>query len=143
MISDVESWAEDTTHVIPALRAFLWWGIAVRAVLFFALGTLLVVEGNFLAEWLLSWQVVPVEASEVEEYTTIGYVAFVLFLTSGTIARAAILKRLNRSVPSTAPPHPVADPDAGPRPDRDEEGTEEAESAPQVSPNVSAEDVSA
>ena len=103
MLSTFETWAEDTQHVIPALRAFLWWGIAVRAVLFFALGTLLIVRGNFLAEWLMSWQVVPVEAADVEEYTAFGYAALVLFLTAGTIARAATLRRLGRPSANTRP----------------------------------------
>lgn len=79
----------------PALRLYLWWGVFIRTVLLAALCTLLIVEGNFLAEWLLSLQIAPSSASDLEEYTAISYVALVLFLAIGGYLRWLLIRRMD------------------------------------------------
>ena len=87
--------ADRSKGVSQALRLYLWWGILLRGVLLAGLGTLLLVEGNFLAEWLFSWQIAPSTVSDIEEFTAISYVAFVLFLGVGLYLRWLILRQLN------------------------------------------------
>jgi len=85
----------DTKHGAPLLRGYLWWGLAIRGVLLVALGTLLVVEGNVLAEWLLTTRVPFVSPEDVEELTAISYGVIFVILTVGTGARWRLLHRLN------------------------------------------------
>lgn len=77
------------------LRGYLWWGLAVRAVLLVALGTLLLVEGNVLAEWLLTTRVPFVEQADVQELTTISYGVIFFLLVSGVGIRWTLLHRLD------------------------------------------------
>ena len=138
MISWLFDWVDRTTHVTPALRAFLWWGVALRTTLLFALGTLLAVEGNFLAKWLLSWQVAPASAAEIQEYTTVSYVALVAFLTAGVLARLGTLYRLeDASAKEPEPPaesSPDAPPTDAPSPDPAAPGVAPAETDPPQPP---------
>ncbi|MFB6230377.1 MAG: hypothetical protein ABEL04_04400 [Salinibacter sp.] len=83
-----------TKHGAPLLRGYLWWGLFVRAILLVALGTLLVVEGNVLAEWLLTARV-PFAPEDVEELTAISYGVLFVILAVGTGARWRLLHRLD------------------------------------------------
>jgi hypothetical protein len=85
----------DTKHGAPVLRGYLWWGLVVRAVLLVALGTLLLVEGNVLAEWLLTTRVPFVEQADVQELTTISYGVIFFLLVSGAGVRWTLLCRLD------------------------------------------------
>ena len=86
--------ADETRGVGNALWAFLWWGLIIRSLLLAALITLLIVEGNFLAKWLFSWQIAPVVYADVKEYTIVSYFALGTFLTIGVSLRWVILRRL-------------------------------------------------
>jgi hypothetical protein len=94
----------DTKHATPVLRGYLWWGLLLRSVLLAALGTLLVVEGNVLAEWLLEARVPFVSQEDVEELTAISYTVISVLLAGGVAARWTLLRRL---AATEAPP--VAD----------------------------------
>ena len=85
----------DTKHAAPVLRGYLWWGILIRCVLLIALGTLLLVEGNVLAEWLLTTRVPFVEQEDVQELTTISYGVIFFLLVSGAGVRWTLLRRLD------------------------------------------------
>ena len=85
----------DTKHAAPVLRGYLWWGLVVRAVLLVALGTLLLVEGNVLAEWLLTARVPFVEQEDVQELTTVSYAVIFVLLTGGVGLRWRLLRRLD------------------------------------------------
>lgn len=91
--------ADRSKQLGSALRLYLWWGMFIRTVLLAALCTLLIVEGNFLAEWLLSLQVAPSSASELEEYTAISYVALILFLAIGGYLRWLLIRRMDAVEP--------------------------------------------
>ena len=84
-----------TKHGAPVLRGYLWWGILVRGVLLAALGTLLLVEGNVLAEWLLTARVPFVSQDEVEELTVISYSVIFVLLSVGAGARWQLLRRID------------------------------------------------
>ena len=141
MISWLFHWVDRTTHVTPALRMFLWWGVALRTTLLFALGTLLAVEGNFLAEWLLSWQVAPASASEIQEYTMVSYVALIAFLSAGVVARLATLYRLQDDASGGASPEKEksdadVDPDNSTAKFGDKPEGRPASSAPKANPEA-------
>ncbi len=85
----------ETEHGAPLLRGYLWWGLLLRAILLAALGTLLVVEGNVLAEWLLTARVPFVSQGDVEELTLISYSVTFGLLILGAGARWQLLRRLN------------------------------------------------
>jgi len=85
---------QDTKHGGSVLRTYLWWGIGVRGILLFALFTLLVVRGNFIADWLLTLNVPAVPQAEVEELGVISYVTLVLVLAAGVAGRWALIRRL-------------------------------------------------
>ncbi|GEM_PF-2499594 len=95
----------DTKHAAPILRGYLWWGLLLRAVLLLALGTLLVVEGNVLAEWLLTVRPPALPQEDVEELTAASYTVIVVLLMVGTGARWQLLRRLEaaEAVPESAP----------------------------------------
>jgi hypothetical protein len=84
-----------TSHGTPILRGYLWWGLLVRGLLLVALGTLLVVEGNVLAEWLLTARVPFVSQEDVEELTIISYSVIFGILSVGAGARWQLLRRLD------------------------------------------------
>lgn len=94
MLNKVLGLVDRTKRVGPALRVYLWWGLIVRGVVLTALATLLLVKGNFLAEWLFSWRVVPVQA-DVEEYTAVSYVVLILVLAIGAYVRWAVLRQMD------------------------------------------------
>ncbi len=98
----------DTKHGAPVLRGYLWWGLFIRGVLLAALGTLLLVEGNVLAEWLLKARVPFVSQEDVQELTTISYAVIFLLLAVGAGARWQLLRRIDAtehvSVPTDGPP---------------------------------------
>ncbi len=73
-----------TKHGAPVLRGYLWWGLFIRGVLLAALGTLLLVEGNVLAECLLTARVPFVSQDEGQELAAISYNLPVLLLAVGT-----------------------------------------------------------
>lgn len=96
MLNKMIRLVQRTKRVGPAVRLYLWWGLLLRTVLLVALCTLLLIEGNFLAEWLLSWQVVPsVQPDDVEEYTTISYIVLGAFLAVGAYLRWAVIRQMN------------------------------------------------
>lgn len=84
----------DTKHAAPVLRGYLWWGLLLRVVLLLALGVLLVVEGNVLAEWLLTVRPPALPQEDVEELTTVSYTVVVGLLMVGAGARWRLLRRL-------------------------------------------------
>lgn len=104
----VDRWlrrADQDRRVGPALRVYLWWGVLVRSVLLVAMGTLLLVEGNFLAEWLLSGRLVPSvggSAEDIAEYTAISYALVALFLGVGAYVRWLVIQRMN-ATPARTP----------------------------------------
>lgn len=85
----------DTEHGTPVLRGYLWWGLFARGVLLVALVSLLLVEGNVLAEWLLTLRVPFVSREDVGELTFISYSVIVVLLTVGAAARWKLLRRLD------------------------------------------------
>ncbi len=93
----------DTKHAAPVLRGYLWWGIVIRSVLLAALGTLLILEGNVLAEWLLTMRGPALPQEDVEELTTVSYTAVVVLLLIGTGARWALLRRLGATEATPEP----------------------------------------
>ncbi len=101
--------ADQTKGVGPTLKAYLWWGMLVRLTLLGAMCTLLVVEGNFLAEWLFASRVTP--SANVEDYTVVSYVALGGFLAGGTYLRWSLLQRLGAvsNEPRSAPPADAAE----------------------------------
>lgn len=107
--------ADRARRVGPALRLYLWWGLVIRSALLIALSTLLVVEGNFLAEWLLTWRMVPSMHANIEEYTAISYVVFGVFLAAGIYLRWLVIRRMD-AVPSRAEERASA-PSDSPAPD--------------------------
>lgn len=86
--------AHETRGVGQTLWVYLWWGLLIRSVLLAAMVTLLIVEGNFLAEWLFSWRITPSLYADIEDYTIASYVAFGAFLTIGVYLRWTLLQRL-------------------------------------------------
>ena len=84
-----------TSHGAPILRGYLWWGILIRGVLLLALETLLLVEGNVLAEWLLTARVPFVSQGDVKELTLISYSVIFGVLLVGAGARWQLLRRLD------------------------------------------------
>jgi hypothetical protein len=98
----------DTKHGAPLLRGYLWWGLVIRGVLLVALGTLLVVEGNVLAEWLLTTRVPFVSPEDVEELTAISYGVIFVVLTVGTGARWRLLRRLDAIEQAAVPANPAS-----------------------------------
>ena len=84
----------ETKHAAPVLRGYLWWGLLLRVVLLLALGVLLVVEGNVLAEWLLTVRPPALPQEDVEELTTVSYTVVVGLLMVGAGARWRLLHRL-------------------------------------------------
>jgi hypothetical protein len=94
----------DTAHGTPILRGYLWWGIGVRIVLLGALGTLLVLEGNVLAEWLLKARVPFVSQEDVEELTAVSYSVMFVLLSVGAGARWQLLRRLDDTEHAADPP---------------------------------------
>lgn len=106
----------DTKHGAPLLRGYLWWGLAIRGVLLMALGVLLLVEGNVLAEWLLSARVPFVSSEDVGELTLISYAVIFVLLTGGVGLRWRLLRRLDAieqavvsADPSSAEPEASSD----------------------------------
>lgn len=95
MLRTLLGFVDRTKRAGPALRVYLWWGILLRTVLLAALGTLLIVEGNFLSEWILSWQVVPVQPDELEEFTVVSYVVLGLVMSVGAYLRWAVLRQMD------------------------------------------------
>lgn len=93
----------DTEHGAPVLRGYLWWGLMVRAVLLVALAVLLLVEGNVLAEWLLTARVPFVAAGEVKELTAISYTLIFVLLTIGVVVRWRLLHRLDTHAEAPVP----------------------------------------
>lgn len=91
----------DTEYVTSTLRTYLWGGIVIRCVLLFAMLTLLIVEGNFLAEWLLTLRIPLIPEVGMEELTAFSYVVIVLFLSFGGLARWGLLRRLNATDPES------------------------------------------
>lgn len=87
----------DTEHGEEVLRGYLWWGLVVRGVLIGALLTLLLVEGNFLARWLLTLNLPFVPQAEIDEITTVSYVVLLVLLGGGCAARWGLLHRLKAS----------------------------------------------
>jgi len=87
----------DTKHGGPTLRVYLWWGFVVRALLLFALLTLLVVRGNFLSEWLLALNLPFVPRPNVDELTAISYTVLIALLSIGAVARWGLLRRLDET----------------------------------------------
>lgn len=77
----------DTEHGEDLLRGYLWWGLVVRGVLVGALLTLLLAEGNVLAEWLLRIEPPFVPRADVEEITIVSYVLLLVLLGGGCLAR--------------------------------------------------------
>jgi len=96
----------DTKHAAPVLRGYLWWGLLLRVVLLLALGTLLVVEGNVLAEWLLTVRPPALPQEDVEELTTVSYAVVVGLLMIGAGARWQLLRRLDAAEVVPEPPQP-------------------------------------
>jgi hypothetical protein len=96
----------DTKHGAPVLRGYLWWGLVLRGVLLVALGVLLLVEGNVLAEWLLTARVPFVSAEGVKELTTISYTVIFMLLTIGVGVRWRLLHRLDVLEQTTIPGPP-------------------------------------
>lgn len=86
--------ADRTKGVGTTLWVYLWWGLLIRGLLLAALATLLLVEGNFLAEWLFSWRITPSIYDDIEEYTLISYIALGVFLAVGICLRWTILQRM-------------------------------------------------
>ncbi len=84
----------DTKHAAPLLRGYLWWGLVLRGGLLIALTTVLVVEGNVLAEWILTTRLPFVLPEDVGELTAISYSLLFLLLSIGTGARWQLLRRL-------------------------------------------------
>ncbi|WP_103020695.1 hypothetical protein [Salinibacter altiplanensis] len=84
----------DTKHAASVLRGYLWWGLLLRVVLLLALGALLMVEGNVLAEWLLTVRPPMLPQEDVQELTTVSYTVVVGLLTIGAGARWQLLRRL-------------------------------------------------
>jgi hypothetical protein len=84
-----------TAHGAPILRGYLWWGILIRGVLLLALGTLLIVEGNVLAEWLLKARVPFISQEDVDELTAVSYSVIFVLLFVGAGARWQLLCRLD------------------------------------------------
>ena len=84
----------DTKHAAPLLRGYLWWGLVLRGGLLIALATVLVVEGNVLAEWLLTVRPPTLPQEDVEELTTVSYTVVVGLLMVGAGARWRLLRRL-------------------------------------------------
>lgn len=84
-----------TKHGTPVLRAYLWWGVLIRGVLLVALASLLLVEGNVLAEWLLTLRVPFVSKEDVGELTIISYGVIFGLLAVGAGARWQLLRRLD------------------------------------------------
>lgn len=106
--------ADQTKGVGPTLKAYLWWGFFIRAVLLAAMCTLLVVEGNFLAEWLFASRITPSVDANIEDYTVISYVGLGAFLGMGMYVRWTLLRRLKavQTAPDGAsPPVTPASPD--------------------------------
>ena len=97
----------DTKHAALILRGYLWWGLLLRVVLLLALGTLLVVEGNVLAEWLLTVRPSALPQEDVQELTTVSYTAVVLLLMVGAGARWRLLRRLKAAEDAPEPPQSV------------------------------------
>jgi len=64
----------------------------IRAALLAAMCTLLVVEGNFLAEWLFASRITP--SASIQDYTMVSYAAFGTFLAVGVYLRWKLLQRL-------------------------------------------------
>lgn len=87
----------DTEHGEDLLRGYLWWGLVVRGVLIGALLTLLLTEGNFLAEWLLTLETPFVPQADVEGITALSYVLLFVLLGGGCVARWGLLYRLKAS----------------------------------------------
>ena len=85
----------ETTHGTSLLRGYLWWGLLIRCMLLLALGTLLVVEGNVLAEWLLTVRVPFVSPEDVEELSAISYSLIFGLLSVGAGVRWRLLRRLD------------------------------------------------
>lgn len=85
----------DTSHGAPLLRGYLWWGLLIRTALLVALCTLLLVEGNVLAEWLLTARVPFISAEDVEELTAVSYSVLFLLLIVGSGMRWTLLRRLD------------------------------------------------
>jgi hypothetical protein len=84
----------DTSHGAPLLRGYLWWGLLIRTALLVALCTLLLVEGNVLAEWLLTARVPFISGEDVEELSALSYSLLILVLMVGAGARWQLLGRL-------------------------------------------------
>jgi len=95
----------DTKHAAPVLRGYLWWGLLLRVVLLLALGALLLVEGNVLAEWLLTLRLPALPQEDVEELTTVSYTVVVLLLLVGAGARWQLLRRLDAAEVDSESPH--------------------------------------
>jgi hypothetical protein len=69
--------------------------------------TLLVVEGNFLAEWLFASRITP--SANIGDYTVVSYVALGVFLAVGVYLRWVLLQRLKAVQEDPAPPAEPAD----------------------------------
>lgn len=105
--------ADQTKGVGPTLWAYLWWGLSIRAVLLAAMCTLLVVEGNFLAEWLFALRITPSIDANIEDYTVASYVGLGAFLGMGVYVRWTLLGRL-KAVQSGADEMPPSEKQATP-----------------------------
>lgn len=99
----------NTRYGSPTLRAYLWWGLTVRGVLLFAMGTLLLVKGNFLADWLLALRLPFVPSTDVEELSAISYGVVFVLLAVGGAARWGLLRRLDAT--DESPPAPPSSDD--------------------------------
>jgi len=109
-----------TRHAGPVLRTYLWWGLFLRGALLFALLTLLIVQGNFLAKWLLTLRLPFVPQADVEELTVISYASLFLVLSVGSAARWELLRRLDKAEPISSEEslESSASPDQEPEPMR-------------------------
>lgn len=101
MLNRLLKHVHSTEHGGLALRVYLWWGMVLRSTLLLAMLTLLIVQGNFLAEWLLTLQLPFVPQAEVEELTAISYASLFVVLSFGSVVRWELLRRLSNAESSS------------------------------------------
>lgn len=94
MIKRIYSALKQDDRFTEALRWYLIWGFGVRTFLLIGLTILLVIEGNFLLEWLLSWGLVKTSQENLADITVASYVVIGGLLLVGIALRAGLLHRM-------------------------------------------------
>jgi hypothetical protein len=100
MIARMVDWMRRIPALGSAVRAVLWWGIALRGVLLTAMAVVWATGGNETAAWLMSGSVFLGGIAPESGTAPVPALGFGLFLLGGAALRWSTLRSMNEAGPS-------------------------------------------